>query len=123
MEKPENRVAYLPEATASANHMNAEKPAGMEIADVFAGADIGLALFDSQLSLLACNPLYRSLCGYLATEATSGQKLQELIRISYRRMNVPLDEIQEKIDRIVTALEPGTRSRYSRIRRRSQHTI
>jgi signal transduction histidine kinase len=108
MEKSENRVAYLPEATASANHMNAEKPAGMEIADVFAGADIGLALFDSQLSLLACNPLYRSLCGYLATEATSGQKLQELIRISYRRMNVPLDEIQEKIDRIVTALEPGT---------------
>jgi hypothetical protein len=28
-----------------------------EIADLFAGADVGLALFDAQLSLLACNDL------------------------------------------------------------------
>jgi signal transduction histidine kinase len=108
MEKSENRVTYLQEHSALEQQPYAANSSGMEIADVFAGADIGLALFDAQLSLLACNSLYRTLCGYLSNEATSGQKLQELIRISYRRLNVPLDEIEAKITRIVSALEPGT---------------
>jgi signal transduction histidine kinase len=109
MDKSENRVTYLQDtANSQGNYLPQEKLPGMEIADVFAGADIGLALFDSQLSLLACNSLYRTLCGYMTNEATSGQKLQELIRISYRRLNVPDQEIDEKISRIVSALEPGT---------------
>jgi signal transduction histidine kinase len=108
MEKMNNPVTYLKDADASAGYSTPDKSPGMEIADVFAGADIGLALFDTQLSLLACNSLYRTLCGYLPKEAASGQKLQELIRISYSRMNVPADEIQGKIDRIVTSLVPGT---------------
>ncbi len=108
MEKTTSQVTYLKEADSSAGYAAPEKIPGMEITDVFAGADIGLALFDTQLSLLACNSLYRTLCGYLPKEAASGQKLQELIRISYSRMNVPVDEIEGKIERIVSSLVPGT---------------
>ena len=108
MNKSENRVTYLPDVAGKDMQMEAINTSGMEIADVFAGADIGLALFDSGLSLLACNALYRSLCGYQASEASSGRNLRELIRISYNRMNVPEAEITNKIERIVTALVPGT---------------
>jgi signal transduction histidine kinase len=79
-----------------------------EIADLFAGADVGLALFDAQLGLLACNELYRTLCGYLSSDVPNGIKLQELMTITFRRLNVPADEIDEKISKIVDRLEPGT---------------
>ena len=82
--------------------------ANAEIADLFAGADVGLALFDGDLSLLACNDLYRTLCGYLSSDMPMGTKLQELIRITFRRLNVPADEIDGKIVKIVERLTPGT---------------
>ena len=53
-----------------------------EFAAVLAGADVGLALFDSDLRLLACNDLYRGLCGYSADVARPGVSLVDLIRIS-----------------------------------------
>ena len=79
-----------------------------EIADLFAGADVGLALFDSQLSLLACNDLYKTLCGYLSTELKTGTQLQHLMRLTFQRLNVPVEDIQEKIEKIINRLEPGT---------------
>ena len=82
--------------------------ANAEIADLFAGADVGLALFDSDLSLLACNDLYRTLCGYLSSDMPMGTKLQELIRITFKRLNVPANEIDGKIVKIVDRLTPGT---------------
>jgi signal transduction histidine kinase len=108
MTNSENRVTYLQEPTVVHGQVEANKNSNLEIADVFAGADIGLALFDAQLSLLACNTLYRTLCGYQTNEAKSGQKLEELIRISYRRLKMPEAEIETKIQTIVTRLEPGT---------------
>ena len=80
----------------------------MEIADLFAGADVGLALFDSQLSLLACNDLYKTLCGYLSSDMPAGTGLQELIRITFKRLNVPAAEIDDRIQKIVDRLTPGT---------------
>ena len=80
---------------------------GSELDNIFAGADVGLALFDSNLALLACNPLYRSLCGYLTTEAATGRTLMELMETTFRRQNVPADEIASRIDRIVKGLTPG----------------
>lgn len=85
----------------------AATPWGTELANIFAGADVGLALFDSNLVLLACNPLYRSMCGYLTTEAATGRSLAELIEITFRRQNVPEEEIQSRILRIVSSLTPG----------------
>jgi signal transduction histidine kinase len=79
-----------------------------EISDLFAGADVGLALFDSQLRLLACNDLYKSLCGYLTAEMPTGVELRQLMRITFQRLNVPSEGITEKIEKIIEGLQPGT---------------
>lgn len=81
---------------------------GNEIADLFAGADVGLALFDANLHLLACNELYRTLCGYLSNDLKSGVELQQLMATTFRRLNVPADEIPGKVSRIIERLVPGT---------------
>jgi signal transduction histidine kinase len=79
-----------------------------EIADLFAGADVGLALFDAELRLLACNDLYKTLCGYLSSDMPTGTQLQKLMQITFKRLNVPVDEIDEKIGKIIERLQPGT---------------
>ena len=43
------------------------------------GANLGLALFDSELRLLACNDLYLSLCGYEPSDVTPGVSLKDLM--------------------------------------------
>ncbi len=78
-----------------------------EINDLFAGADVGLALFDSQLRLLACNELYKSLCGYHTSDLPTGIQLQKLIEITFQRLNVPSDDVAEKIEKIINRLQPG----------------
>jgi signal transduction histidine kinase len=80
---------------------------GNELASLFAGADVGLALFDTELSLLACNSLYRTYCGYQDGEAATGQKLTDMMRITFARQNVSSTEIEQRIERIVKSLEPG----------------
>jgi signal transduction histidine kinase len=79
-----------------------------EIADLFAGADVGLALFDADLRLLACNDLYKTLCGYLSSDMPTGTRLQKLMQITFKRLNVPVDEIDGKIGKIIERLQPGT---------------
>ena len=79
-----------------------------EIADLFAGADVGLALFDSQLRLLACNDLYRTLCGYLSSDLKSGVALQELMGTTFKRLNVAAEEIADRVEKIISRLAPGT---------------
>ena len=101
-------IAFLPGAALAEPLSSASQRHGVELADIFAGADVGLALFDSELKLLACNSLYRSLCGYRPEESVSGQSLQDLMRITFRRQNVAENEIEQRIERIVGSLEPGT---------------
>ncbi len=79
-----------------------------EIADLFAGADVGLALFDAELRLLACNDLYKTLCGYLSSDMPTGTQLHRLMQITFKRLNVPADEIEGKIGKIIERLQPGT---------------
>jgi signal transduction histidine kinase len=100
-----NTVTYLPGSESVAPP---DLRSSQELASLFAGADVGLALFDSNLALLACNSLYRSLCGYQDSEAATGKNLRELMTITFRRQNVPDAEIQQRIDRIVTTLDPGS---------------
>ena len=78
------------------------------IADLFAGADVGLALFDGDLRLLACNDLYKSLCGYLTSDMPAGTELRRLMEITFQRLNVDTHEIDGKIARILDRLQPGT---------------
>ena len=104
----ENRVTLIKDNLPTGNFDKSLLRANAEIADLFAGADVGLALFDGELRLLACNDLYRTLCGYISSDMPMGTKLQELIKITFRRLNVPADEIDGKIEKIVDRLTPGT---------------
>jgi signal transduction histidine kinase len=97
-------VAVFPGAGSA----EADPRQGMELASLFAGADVGLALFDADLGLLACNSLYRSLCGYQDTEAASGKNLRELMAATFKRQNVPAQEIPMRIEKIVSSLDPGS---------------
>jgi signal transduction histidine kinase len=108
MANSKSTVTYIPGVVAPESAYPAGLPERGDLADLFAGADVGLALFDAQLRLLACNSLYRSLCGYLDSEAASGQRLDELMRLTFHRLNVPESEAQNRIDRVVKTLEPGT---------------
>ena len=101
----ENRVTSLNDSSPFAGPPRHDQA---EIADLFAGADVGLALFDASLSLLACNELYRTLCGYISSDMPTGTKLQELIRITFKRLNTPAEDIDEKIAKIIDRLQPGT---------------
>ncbi len=104
----DNRVASIPSSFAG----NLQEPLyerdKTEIADLFAGADVGLALFDAQLGLLACNDLYRTLCGYLSSDLLPGVRLQHLMKITFTRLNVADDQVEDKIAKIINRLEPGT---------------
>jgi signal transduction histidine kinase len=100
-------ISYLNGSHQAEAQSGALHGVGSELDNIFAGADVGLALFDANLVLLACNPLYRSLCGYLTTEAATGKTLIELMETTFRRQNVPEEEIRDRIDRIVKSLTPG----------------
>lgn len=102
-----NTIAYLKQGAAAENDGAAGMGIGNELANIFAGADVGLALFDANLNLLACNPLYRSLCGYLTSEAETGRNLIDLMKITFRRQDVPEGEINSRIERIIGSLQPG----------------
>jgi signal transduction histidine kinase len=103
-----NVVTKLQGNGATGNRLGVELMPGHEIDDLFAGADVGLALFDAELRLLACNDLYRTLCGYLTTDTTTGVQIQELMRLTFSRLNVPSENIADRVDKIVARLTPGT---------------
>ncbi len=104
----QNRVTSIQAPQKTGSHQPAMHQSNTEIADLFAGADVGLALFDSKLSLLACNDLYKTLCGYLNSDVTTGVQLEQLMRVTFKRLNVPADEVDDKIEKIISRLEPGT---------------
>ena len=103
-----NTISYFNGSAGAEREGFSHSGAGSELDNIFAGADVGLALFDADLALLACNPLYRSLCGYLTTEAATGRTLLELMGFTFRRQNVPEEEIGSRIGRIVKSLTPGS---------------
>lgn len=86
----------------------AEAPEGAELATILSGADVGLALFDADLKLLACNSLYHTLCGYQADEVRAGTSLAELMRVSLRRQQAPENQIERTIENALMRLEPGS---------------
>ena len=102
-----NATPFLVGAENTQTEMNSENT-NAGINDLFAGADVGLALFDAQLRLLACNDLYKSLCGYQSSDMPTGISLQKLMQITFHRLNVPADDIPGKIERIIERLQPGT---------------
>lgn len=108
MTNPAARVAYLFGKAQGEKGGDELSASDIGLADLFAGADVGLALFDADLKLLACNQLYRTLCGYLDTEVVTGQPMRELMRLTFKRQNVEEEEAGRRIDRIIEGLTPGT---------------
>jgi signal transduction histidine kinase len=82
--------------------------ASPDLAALFAGADVGLALFSADLELLACNALYQTLCGYQAGEAVSGANLRQLIRLTLERQGTAPTVIDRTIETAVQRLTPGS---------------
>ncbi|MEZ5843067.1 MAG: PAS-domain containing protein [Hyphomicrobiaceae bacterium] len=77
------------------------------LAAVLSGADVGLALYDDGLRLLACNTLYRTLFGYQASDAVPGVLLADLIRLSLKRTNSSAETIDAAIVAALDRLKPG----------------
>ncbi len=78
-----------------------------ELSAVMSGADVGLALYDERLRLLACNALYQSLFGYQVSEAVPGVALADLIRLSLKRTNSSTETIDAAITAALDRLKPG----------------
>ena len=99
--KPAARLSSLTRGAARIDSSSAE------FAAVLSGADVGLALFDSKLRLLACNDLYRSLCGYRPEDIQPGTALTDLIRQSLR-LDRNAGEIELAVQKIEQRLTIGT---------------
>ncbi len=95
-------LGIAPVDAAGRNNINSS-----EFAAVLSGADVGLALFDSELRLLACNELYRSLCGYKAEDTPPGTSLTDLIRQSLSA-NSEAANVELAVEKIVERLRIGS---------------
>lgn len=93
-----------PSATASP----ADSTQDHELTAILTGADVGLALFDSDLRILACNRLYNDLCGYRAEETAAGTALPDLMRLSPGRSGLSDNRIDEQIATALGHLKPGS---------------
>lgn len=82
--------------------------ASPDLVALFAGADVGLALFGADLELLACNSLYQTLCGYGPEEAVSGANLRQLMRLTLERQGSAAAAIERTIDTAIRRLTPGS---------------
>ena len=77
------------------------------IADLLAGANSGLALFDRDLRLVASNALYAELCGLGTDVYMRGITLMQLVRLAAQARVVDPAEIEAQVDRTVANLKPG----------------
>ena len=84
-----------------------DRIASPDLAALFAGADVGLAMFSAELELLACNALYQTLCGYGAGETASGANLRQLMRLTLERQGMHPDAIERTIETAIQRLVPG----------------
>lgn len=78
-----------------------------DLMSVMAGANVGLALFDSNLNLMVCNQLYRTYCGYTDEDLKPGATLESLIRTSLSRNHHSPEEIEQVVRKSIARLAPG----------------
>ena len=94
------RELHKTEATVDHNDIG-------DLSSLLAGADVGLALFNSELKLLVCNQLYRDLCGYTPADVTAGTLLPDLITKSLKRQRTPAEQIELTVARSINRLNRG----------------
>lgn len=108
MKSADANIAALTSGATEVIQAAVRNPGGPDLATLFAGADVGLALFDHDLRLVACNELYRTLCGYHAQEVAVGTPLKSLIRLSLERQNTRPQDIEVTTAAAIARLQPGT---------------
>ena len=75
---------------------------------LLAGASVGLAMFDSDLRLLACNETYRVLRGHTPGELVAGTRLEDLIRCVLQRMELSDEQIAVRLKAAMDRVLPGS---------------
>ena len=101
-------LSFLPTVSLQATAGAGGVPPEHELTAVLSGADVGLALFDAELRMLACNRLYNELCGYRDDETAQGASLPGLMRISLTRSGMAESKIEEQMATALGHLRPGT---------------
>jgi len=74
---------------------------------LLAGAGVGLAMFDKELRLLACNDTYRTLRGHKPEELVPGAHLQDLIRRVLERLELSDEQIATRLKAAMDRVVPG----------------
>lgn len=74
---------------------------------LLAGASVGLAMFDKDLRLLACNDTYRVLRGHKPEELAAGVHLSELIRRVLERLELSDEQIDSRLKAAMDRVVPG----------------
>jgi signal transduction histidine kinase len=74
---------------------------------LMAGASVGLAMFDKDLRLLACNETYRVLRGHLPEEVVAGAYLEDLIRRVLERLELSDEQIAIRMKTAMDRVVPG----------------
>ena len=72
---------------------------------LFAGFNMGFAMFDRELNLTYSNEKYGELCGYSSTETRIGVNLRDLARISMSRAGFEPSVIEDQIERGLARLK------------------
>jgi PAS domain-containing protein len=91
----------------------AAEPDAPTLEALMLGADAGLALFDPELKLVACNELYRTLCGYGADEVRPGASLRDLMRRSMMQQGIAPSDADSRIEGVMSRLKPSSRVRFT----------
>jgi signal transduction histidine kinase len=74
---------------------------------LLAGASVGLAMFDKDLRLLACNETYRVLRDHTPEEVVAGARLEDLIRRVLERLELWDEQIAERLNTAMSHVIPG----------------
>jgi signal transduction histidine kinase len=74
---------------------------------LLAGASVGLAMFDKDLRLLACNETYRILRGHTPDELVAGASLEDLIRRVLERLELSDEQIATRMQAAMERVVPG----------------
>ena len=113
MSRPSASVTALHGAIYQDQPMGGGMPVPASLDALMLGADAGLALFDADLKLLACNDLYLTLCGYKPEDAAPGTSLRDLMRKSMRHPDVPAEIVELRIESLLARLSPSSRVRFA----------
>ena len=103
-------TSFVPMGVATPGHDDdmPEVTFAGEAGALLAGANVGLAMYDKDLRLVACNERYRVLRCHTPEEVVAGTPMMDLVRVVLERLDLPPDEIKARMDTVAEQTLPGT---------------